>query len=248
MLQNNPLFLALDFSTGNEAMHFLQEHELYSVPVKIGMELYYQEGPSIIHRLKETGHPIFLDLKLHDIPNTVKKAMRVIASLGVDVVNVHAAGGTSMIRAAQEGLVEGTPEGHGKPKLIAVTQLTSTSPAMLKEELMISKSMEETVGHYATVSRDGGADGVVCSVHEADWIHTLCGPDFMTVTPGIRLKGSAIDDQVRIATPGEAGKRGSDAIVIGRSITKAESPKAAYFAALKEWENEKRTNRSRSLI
>lgn len=248
MLKNNLLFLALDFPSGDEALRFLKTHNLSQIPVKIGMELYYQEGPSIIRRLKDEGHPIFLDLKLHDIPNTVKQAMKGIASLGVDVINVHAAGGKDMIVAAQEGLKEGTSVGVSKPKLLAVTQLTSTSPKMLEEELLISKSVEETVGHYAKLSWEAGADGVVCSVHEADWIHTLCGYDFLTFTPGIRLKGSAIDDQVRIATPEEARKRGADAIVIGRSVTNASNPKNAYFKAKKGWENEKRTTGSESII
>ncbi|QHE54264.1 orotidine-5'-phosphate decarboxylase [Pontibacillus sp. HMF3514] len=247
-MKNNPLFLALDFPDGDKAINFLQAHNLYQVPVKVGMELYYQEGPSIIGRLKDQGHPIFLDLKLHDIPNTVKKAMKGMASLGVDVINVHAAGGKEMINAAQQGLEEGTPTGEKKPKLLAVTQLTSTSSQVLMDELLISKSMEETVSHYAKLSRDAGADGVVCSVHEADWIHTLCGDDFMTVTPGIRLKGNAIDDQIRIATPEEARKRGADAIVIGRSITNSQDPKAAYAEAKKEWEDEKRTTSSQSFI
>ncbi len=248
MLKNNPLFLALDFPNGEKAIHFLQAHNLHQVPVKVGMELYYQEGPTIISRLKTQGHPIFLDLKLHDIPNTVKKAMRGLASLGVDVVNVHAAGGKEMIKAAQEGLEEGTPDGERKPKLLAVTQLTSTSSQVLKDELLISKNMEETVSHYARLSRDAGADGVVCSVHEADWIHTLCGDDFMTVTPGIRLKGNAFDDQVRIATPEEARKRGADAIVIGRSVTSSLDPTTAYAEAKKEWDDEKRTTNSQSFI
>jgi len=248
MSKNNLLFLALDFPNGDEALRFLQNHDLHHIPVKVGMELYYQEGPSIIRRLKDEGHPIFLDLKLHDIPNTVKQALKGIASLGVDVINVHAAGGKDMIMAAQEGLKEGAPIGMNKPKLLAVTQLTSTGPTMLKEELLISKSVEETVSHYAKLSREAGADGVVCSVHEADWIHTLCGDDFLTFTPGIRLKGNAIDDQVRVATPKEARKRGADAIVIGRSVTNAQNPKTAYLEAKKEWEDEKRTTCSESVI
>lgn len=238
MLEKHPIFLALDFPTGDEAMNFLQSHDLKTVPVKVGMELFYQEGPAIIQQLSEKGHPIFLDLKLHDIPNTVKQAMNRLASLEVDVVNLHASGGKEMIEAAREGLEQGTPIGKRKPKLIGVTQLTSTSTQMLEEELLISHDMNKTVGHYALMAKQAGADGVVCSVQEAGRIHQLCGRDYMTITPGIRLQGNTIHDQVRVATPAEARNRGADAIVIGRSITKATDPKQAYDDALKEWDHE----------
>lgn len=235
MLQQKPLFIALDFPDGDQAMTFLEKHQLIGVPVKVGMELFYKEGPSLIEKLKDRQHPIFLDLKLHDIPTTVHNAMRNIASLGVDVVNVHAAGGVAMMKAAQEGLMKGSTSNESKPLLLAVTQLTSTSEEVLKQELLISHSMNETIAHYANQAKEAGVDGVVCSVREAKMIHQQCGESFYTVTPGIRLEDTNHHDQVRVASPIEAKEQGVDAIVIGRSITKASDPKEVYDKALKEW-------------
>lgn len=235
MLNNKPIFLALDFENGLNALHFLKENQLNGIPVKVGMELFYREGPPIILTLKEQGHPIFLDLKLHDIPNTVKNAMRNLSSLGVDVVNVHAAGGKEMMQAAQEGLELGRTNGAKKPVLLAVTQLTSTSEQSLQDELLISASMNETILHYANLARQAGVEGVVCSVHEANLIHEKCGSHFYTVTPGIRLTHGSHHDQVRVGTPALAREKDADALVIGRSVTQATNPREAYHLAKKEW-------------
>lgn len=187
-------------------------------------------------QLKERNCELFLDLKLHDIPTTVNKAMKRLASLGVDLVNVHAAGGKKMMQAALEGLEEGTPAGKKRPSLIAVTQLTSTSEQIMKDELLIEKSLIDTVVHYSKQAEESGLDGVVCSVHEAKAIYQAVSPSFLTVTPGIRMSEDAGNDQVRVATPAIAREKGSSAIVVGRSITKAEDPVKAYKAVRLEWE------------
>ena len=200
--------------------------------VKIGMELYYAEGPQIVRSLKERGHRVFLDLKLHDIPNTVKKAMAVLSRLGADIVNVHAAGTKAMMTAALEGLTR--PDGT-RPLLIAVTQLTSTDEATMQNELLISRSMPETVMHYARNARDAGLDGVVCSPLEAAKVHETCGEGFLTVTPGVRFADGDKGDQKRVMTPEEARRIGSDYIVVGRPITAAADPAAAYDRCLREF-------------
>lgn len=230
-----PVIIALDFPNQAGVEDFLSSfnQELY---VKVGMELFYKEGPGIISYLKEKGHHIFLDLKLHDIPNTVKSAMKNLASLNVDLVNVHAAGGRAMMEAALEGLDQGTAPGAKRPQCIAVTQLTSTSEAMMQEQLLIPNSLQETVVHYARQAKLSGLDGVVCSTLEAAAIREECGDAFLKVTPGIRLQGDAADDQVRIATPSLAKEMGSTAIVVGRSITKAVAPLNAYQKVQTEWE------------
>ena len=187
-------------------------------------------------QLKERNCELFLDLKLHDIPTTVNKAMKRLASLGVDLVNVHAAGGKKVMQAALEGLEEGTPAGKKRPSLIAVTQLTSTSEQIMKDELLIEKSLIDTVVHYSKQAEESGLDGVVCSVHEAKAIYQAVSPSFLTVTPGIRMSEDAANDQVRVATPAIAREKGSSAIVVGRSITKAEDPVKAYKAVRLEWE------------
>jgi orotidine-5'-phosphate decarboxylase len=235
---NDPFIVALDFPTAEDVKAFLQPFQHKSLFVKVGMELYYQEGPDILHMLKEKNHRIFLDLKLHDIPNTVKQAMKGLARLGVDLVNVHAAGGTAMMEAALEGLEAGTPSGARRPHCIAVTQLTSTSEQMLRNELWISRPMEETVLHYASLSKQSGLDGVVCSAKEVPLIRKHCGEAFLTVTPGIRFADDEKNDQVRVVTPYEARKLGASFIVIGRSITRAENPYAAYERLQREWNGE----------
>lgn len=200
------------------------------VYVKIGMELTYACGLDIVKEVKNMGHKIFLDLKLHDIPNTVKGGMKNLAKLGVDIVNCHCAGGIEMMKAAKQGILEGTPEGQQPAKLIGVTVLTSTSKESMNEELGIPGEVIDTVIHYAKNAKEAGLDGVVCSVHEAKAIHEACGDDFLTVTPGIRLAGNSVDDQKRVATPEFAKEQGCDMIVVGRSITKSEDPKATYKA------------------
>jgi orotidine-5'-phosphate decarboxylase len=226
--------IALDFESVQKTLEFLQAFD-GDVNVKVGMQLYYKEGPAIISKLKERGFDIFLDLKLHDIPNTVKSAMEVLASLGVDLVNVHGAGGKNMMEAALEGLDKGTPSGMKRPAIIGVTQLTSTDERQVKEEQLIEASLQESVLHYAKLTKDSGLDGVVCSVHEAAIITEVCGPEFLKVTPGIRLPESGVDDQVRIATPEEARIEGSTHIVVGRAITGALDPRAAYEHINASW-------------
>lgn len=230
-----PLYLALDFPSGSDALRFIREHELIGVPVKIGMELYYKEGAEIVKFLKEQGHPVFLDLKLHDIPNTVRSAMRNLASLNVDVVNVHAAGGSAMIRAAKDGLLEGTGDGISPPLLLAVTQLTSTTEQMVQEELGISMNLEETVVRYAQMSYDAGADGVVCSAHEVRAIRQELPDSFHLLCPGIRLENGSFHDQKRVVTPSRARELGVDSIVVGRGVTKAVEPQKMYQLFEKEW-------------
>ena len=229
-----PLFLALDFPTWDEAKYFLDENNLNGVPVKVGMELFYREGAHVIEQLKLREHSIFRDLKLHDIPTTVMRAMRNLAALEVDYVNVHALGGKEMIQRAKEGLKSSSQSNH-EPKLLAVTILTSMDERTLHEELTLQGSVNDNVLHFAKMAYESGADGVVCSVHESRAIKQITANHFETVTPGIRLATDQADDQKRVATPAYAKQQGVDAIVIGRSITKAKDPKKAHEVALKEW-------------
>ena len=226
------VIVACDFPNRDRTMEFLDLFKDAKPFVKIGMELFYGAGPDIVREIKERGHRIFLDLKLHDIPNTVKSAMRVLSGLNVDMVNVHAAGASEMMKAALEGL---TREDGTRPLLIAVTQLTSTGDRALKEELLIDRPMDETVMSYAMNAKNSSLDGVVCSPLEAAKVHDICGKDFLTVTPGIRFADSAGDDQKRIMTPAAAAKGGSDYIVVGRPVTKAEDPVAAYERCIKDF-------------
>jgi orotidine-5'-phosphate decarboxylase len=235
-MMERPLIVALDFKDRKEVDHFLNHFQDEKLFVKVGMELFYQEGPSIISHIKQRGHDIFLDLKLHDIPNTVKQAMRGLAKLEVDLVNVHAAGGKKMMEAAIEGLVAGTPAGKNRPACIAVTQLTSTSQQMVQDELLINKEINHIVLHYAKMAHESGLDGVVCSTHEVEALQEHLGSTFITVTPGIRMKNDSADDQTRIATPELARRLGSTAIVVGRSITKQKNPYEAYLQVKKAWE------------
>ena len=205
-----------------------------SLYLKVGMELYYKEGPAIVTYLKEKGHRIFLDLKMHDIPNTVKSAMRSIASLEVDSTNLHAAGGKKMMAAAVAGLIEGTPVGKQRPLIIAVTQLTSTSKEVMNNEQGIPGEVADSALNYAKWSKAAGLDGVVCSVHEARTVHAICGDDFIALTPGIRLEGDDTHDQTRVATPAFGKSEGSDYLVLGRSITQADDPYAVYQRVLNE--------------
>ncbi|MCQ2280415.1 MAG: orotidine-5'-phosphate decarboxylase [Bacteroidales bacterium] len=230
------VIIALDFNTSKETLEFLEVFHPLHPFVKIGMELFYAEGPSVVRKLKQNGHRVFLDLKLHDIPNTVRKSMRVLAELGVDVCNLHAAGTTAMMRAALDGLTEGSPSGC-RPLLVAVTQLTSTSEEVMHNELLIPNTMEETVRHYAMNAHTAGLDGVVCSPLEAGLVKKACGADFITITPGIRFAGAAGDDQSRITTPARAREIGSDYIVVGRPITQAASPLDAYKQCCREFLN-----------
>jgi orotidine-5'-phosphate decarboxylase len=227
------VIIACDFPDRETTLAFLDRFEGGRKPfVKIGMELFYGAGPEIVREIKARGHRIFLDLKLHDIPNTVKKAMRVLSALDVDMVNVHASGTVAMMRAALEGLTraDGT-----RPLLIAVTQLTSTSEEVLQRELLVSASMNDTIARYARNAREAGLDGVVCSPLEAAQVKEACGKDFLTVTPGIRFPDAAADDQVRITTPARAREIGSDFIVVGRPITAAADPVAAYQRCIEEF-------------
>ena len=231
------VIIALDFSTGKETLAFLDqfknnERKPY---VKVGMELYYAEGPSIIKEIKKRGHKLFLDLKLHDIPNTVRKAMAVLSKLDVDMVNVHAAGTIDMMKAAKEGL---TREDGTRPLLIAVTQLTSTSQERMQEELLIDEDIDKVVIKYAVNADDAGLDGVVCSPLEAGKIHSACGNEFLTVTPGVRFADGDKGDQVRVTTPEKAKEIGSDYIVVGRPITQAADPVVAYNRCIAEFVEE----------
>ncbi|MEK4698811.1 orotidine-5'-phosphate decarboxylase [Solibacillus sp. FSL R7-0668] len=234
MLNTKPI-IALDFPGEQDVMNFLAQFD-EKLFVKIGMELYMQEGPSIVEKVKEQGHDIFLDLKLHDIPNTVKSAMKGLARLGVDLVNVHAAGGRPMMEGALEGLEAGTPAGKSRAALIAVTQLTSTTEQQMQQEQKIALTLNESVLHYAQLTKQAGLNGVVCSVHEANAIREICGEDFLRVTPGIRMLGGEAHDQKRIATPDGAKKDGSSLIVVGRAITGAPNPVTAYKEVCKLWE------------
>lgn len=228
---NKDVIIALDFPTGLEALEFIGRFKERKPFVKIGMELYYAEGPDIVRTLKERGHKVFLDLKLHDIPNTVKRSMAVLSRLDVDMVNVHAAGTAAMMSAAREGLTR--PDGS-RPLLIAVTQLTSTDSEALKKELLIDVPMEETVLSYAENAAHSGLDGVVCSPLEAAQVKKRCGAGFLTVTPGVRFDGGDAGDQKRVMTPALA-RAGSDYIVMGRPITQAADPIAAYERAVEEF-------------
>lgn len=231
------IIIALDFPDGEKALSFLDKFEEEKLYVKVGMELFYGEGPSIVKDIKTRGHKVFLDLKLHDIPNTVKSAMKVIASVGADMVNVHAAGGIKMMKAAVEGLEEGAPCGE-RPEIIAVTQLTSTDQKTMNSELKIEGELKNVVIAYAKNAQAAGLDGVVCSAWESEEIHEETSQDFLTVTPGIRLLGDAKGDQSRVATPGRAKKLGSNYLVIGRSITKADDPVKAYKTCMEEINND----------
>lgn len=227
------VIIALDFPDRERTMDFLARFGEERPYVKIGMELFYAAGPGIVREIKERGHKIFLDLKLCDIPNTVKGAMRSLSSLGVDIINLHAFGAGGMMRAALEGLT--LPDGTRKTKLIAVTILTSTSEDALHRELYIEKPLAETVMLYAENARAAGLDGVVCSPLEAGEVHERCGADFLTVTPGVRFSGGEKGDQVRVTTPARARELGSDYIVVGRPITGAEDPVAAWRRARAEF-------------
>ncbi len=226
------VIVACDFASKDALVEFLDKFSGRKPFVKIGMELFYAEGPEIVKAVKERGHKIFLDLKLCDIPNTVKKSMKVLSNLDVDMTNLHAFGTKEMMKAAIEGL---TREDGTRPILIAVTQLTSTSEERMKNDLLIDAPLAEVVEHYAKCAAESGLDGVVCSPHEASRVKEVCGKNFVTVTPGIRFADSAADDQVRIMTPEKAKSVGSDYIVVGRPITAADDPVAAYERCVREF-------------
>ena len=231
---NRDVIIACDFSSKEATLEFLDKFSCCDRKpfVKIGMELFYAAGPDIVREVKARGHKVFLDLKLHDIPNTVKKAMKVLSALDVDMTNVHAAGTVAMMKAAVEGLTR--PDGT-RPLLIAVTQLTSTGEEAMQKELLIGSSINDTIVHYARNAREAGLDGVVCSPLEAGMVKAACGDGFLAVTPGIRFADAAADDQVRITTPARAREIGSDYIVVGRPITAAPDPVAAYNRCLTEF-------------
>ena len=226
------VIVACDFASAAETFEFLDKFTEEKPFVKIGMELYYAEGPQIVREIKARGHKIFLDLKLHDIPNTVKKAMRVLSKLDVDMCNLHAAGTISMMEAALEGL---TREDGTRPLLIAVTQLTSTDQKRMEEDILIEKPLEDVVDHYALNAKKAGLDGVVCSPLEAARVHGACGDGFLTVTPGVRFADGDAGDQARITTPARAKEIGSDYIVVGRPITQAADPVEAYRRCVREF-------------
>ena len=226
------VIVACDFSSAEQTFSFLDRFTGRKPFVKIGMELYYAEGPDIVREIKRRGHRIFLDLKLHDIPNTVKKAMAVLARLDVDIANLHAAGTTAMMRAALEGLTR--PDGT-RPLLIAVTQLTSTDQESMERDLLIREPIGDVVMHYARTAQAAGLDGVVCSPLEAGKVHAACGASFLTVTPGVRFAGGETGDQKRVTTPAQAREMGSDYIVVGRPITAADNPVAAYERCVREF-------------
>ncbi len=226
------VIIACDFDSKQELVKFIDLFETEKLYLKVGMELFYAEGPEIIKVIKERGHKIFLDLKLHDIPNTVMKAMKVLADLDVDMCNVHASGTIPMMEAAIKGL---TKADGTRPLLIAVTQLTSTSQERMEQDLLIDKEMEKVVAHYAQNAKQAGLDGVVCSPLEAAKVHDLCGTEFITVTPGVRFADGDIGDQSRVMTPAQAKQVGSDYIVVGRPITQAEDPVEAYRRCVREF-------------
>lgn len=226
------VIIACDFPSAEETFAFLDKFEGKKPFVKIGMELFYAEGPEIVRQIKARGHKIFLDLKLHDIPNTVKKAMRVLSRLDVDMCNLHAAGAAPMMEAALEGL---TRDDGSRPILIAVTQLTSTDQQTMERDLLIKEPIDRVVMHYAKTAANAGLDGVVCSPLEAKKVHETCGDGFLTVTPGVRFADGDRGDQKRVMTPEEARKIGSDYIVVGRPITAAENPVAAYERCVNEF-------------
>lgn len=226
------VIIACDFADKETALSFLDKFEGRKPFVKIGMELFYAEGPQIVREIKARGHKIFLDLKLHDIPNTVKKSMAVLSRLDVDMCNLHAAGTSRMMEAALEGLTR--PDGT-RPLLIAVTQLTSTDQEAMERDLLIKEPIDKVVMHYAETAKNAGLDGVVCSPLEAQEVHDICGEKFLTVTPGVRFADGDIGDQKRVMTPEQAKKIGSDYIVVGRPITAAPDPVAAYERCIKEF-------------
>ena len=231
-MSKRDVIIACDFSSKEQTLNFLDKFTGRKPFVKIGMELFYAEGPEIVRTIKERGHRIFLDLKLHDIPNTVKKAMSVLRNLYVDMTNVHAAGTIDMMKAAVEGL---TREDGTRPLLIAVTQLTSTSEERMQKELLIGASINDTIVKYAENAKAAGLDGVVCSPLEAAMVKEACGKEFMTVTPGVRFADGDVGDQVRVTTPERAREIGSDFIVVGRPITAADDPVAAYERCMREF-------------
>lgn len=226
------VIIACDFDSAEKTFAFLDKFTARKPFVKVGMELYYAEGPSIVKELKKRGHKVFLDLKLHDIPNTVKKAMAVLSELNVDMTNLHAAGTKRMMEAAIEGLTR--PDGT-RPLLIAVTQLTSTDQESMENDLLIHEPIDKVVMHYANTAKLAGLDGVVCSPLESGKVHDTCGNGFVTVTPGVRFADGDVGDQKRVTTPAEARKLGSDYIVVGRPITASPDPVAAYERCLKEF-------------
>ena len=226
------VIIACDFASAEKTFEFLDKFQGKKPFVKIGMELYYAEGPQIVREIKKRGHKIFLDLKLHDIPNTVKKSMAVLSGLDVDMTNLHAGGTIPMMQAAIEGLTK--PDGT-RPMLIAVTQLTSTDEETMKRDLLINEPIADVVMHYAHNAKLAGLDGVVCSPLEAGKVHDRCGKDFVTVTPGVRFADGELGDQKRVMTPAEAKKIGSDYIVVGRPITAAEDPVTAYERCVREF-------------
>ena len=226
------VIIACDFKDKEETLNFLNKFEDEKLYLKIEMELFYSEGPEIVREIKKRGHKIFLDLKLHDIPNTVEKAMKSLANLDVDMTNVHASGTIKMMEAGLKGL---TKEDGTRPLLIAVTQLTSTSQEVMEQDLLIKENIEDVVMHYAENSKKAGLDGVVCSPLEVQAVKRKCGKEFLTITPGIRFSTDSKDDQSRITTPAKAKELGSDYIVVGRSITKAESPQEAYRKCVEDF-------------
>ena len=226
------VIIACDFPSREDVLAFLDKFQEEKPFVKIGMELFYGAGPEIVKEIKSRGHKIFLDLKLHDIPNTVKKAMSVLSGLDVDMTNLHAAGTKAMMEAAIEGLTR--PDGT-RPILIAVTQLTSTSQERMESDILIEKPIDQVVMHYAKTAKEAGLDGVVCAPLEAEKVHTECGKEFLTVTPGVRFADGDVGDQVRVMTPAQAKEIGSDYIVVGRPITAAEDPVAAYRRCVREF-------------
>lgn len=228
------VIIACDFKSKEETIQFLDKFSEEKLFLKIGMELFYAEGPDIVREIKRRGHKIFLDLKLHDIPNTVKKAMSVLSNLDVDMCNVHAAGTIEMMKSAIEGLKK---EDGTRPLLIAVTQLTSTSEERMREELLIERPIDEVVIKYAQNSKEAGLDGVVCSPLEAGKVKENCGKEFLTITPGVRFETDEVGDQVRVTTPKKAKELGSDYIVVGRPITKAENPVEAYRRCVEDFCN-----------
>ena len=226
------VIIACDFASAEQTFAFLDKFTDVKPFVKIGMELFYAEGPAIVRQIKARGHKIFLDLKLHDIPNTVKKAMAVLSNLDVDICNLHAAGTTAMMKGALEGLTR--PDGT-RPLLIAVTQLTSTDQESMERDLLIHEPIDQVVMHYAKTAKEAGLDGIVCSPLESGKVHDVCGKDFLTVTPGVRFADGDVGDQKRVMTPEQAKKIGSDYIVVGRPITAASDPVAAYKRGVAEF-------------
>ena len=226
------VIVACDFASAEQTFAFLDKFTGRKPFVKIGMELYYAEGPSIVKEIKARGHKIFLDLKLHDIPNTVKKAMAVLRNLDVDITNLHAAGATAMMQGALEGL---TREDGTRPLLIAVTQLTSTDQESMERDILIKEPIDKVVMHYAMTAKNAGLDGIVCSPLEAGKVHDSCGKNFLTITPGVRFADGDVGDQKRVMTPAQAKEIGSDYIVVGRPITAAADPVAAYERCVAEF-------------